>query len=145
MKKIVAQLLKNFLVVAFLVTALLVIGPRSAQAGTGGLSVFDISPASGTAAFLVDSGAGQLFDVFIPSGTTGNFAVCYDSASASGFTPATPTAGTTTAPQLALVYVGSVPYNSSFPTRSVPIKYTNGLVCGQGSALSTKIYYSAGD
>lgn len=131
----------------------LAFGPKPAYAGSG-TTVYSITPSTQITFQQIATGSGSLYNIMMATATTGDFVLCYDSASTSGYTM-TVTRGLsldgTTTSSLIEVFASTVTMPSSVVLANIdaqnyggnwlPISFTNGLVCGQSAANRTKIYY----
>lgn len=112
------------------------VGPKPAFAGSAPnvSSLYNLTVSS-----LVATGPGTLFNISIATGAVGDQAVCFDSASASGFQTSAPSS-TYTVTELLRVTVQTSTWTPSVPyAPGVPANFNNGLVCIQSAADRTLI------
>ncbi len=144
------SIIKKLAVLLALAAGLCVSAPAFAAVPSSSVSSYQIGPSTGTGTYvLVVAGSGWLYDVHLTSGTVGDYAVCYDSASVTGYSGVA-FAGTTTAPLLADVFVSSVPVSGvtgpfspidSSGGRIPTVGYGNGIVCVKNNSDWANIYY----
>jgi len=94
---------------------------------------------SGTSSTLLAVGPGTLFNIVIASGAAGEYAVCYDSASASGIT--TTLFPSASVPEIARVFVAASNTTTGLPSPAHLYNFTNGLACIQSVAERTQVYW----
>ena len=115
---------------------LAVAGLLGSNAHAGGAAVCELGASSGTAVVLCTAAQSTLYNIMIDSGAAGDFAVCYDSASTSGWTAGLSQDGNSNAPRLASVSVTATNTTTALPA-SVPIharNAANGIVCTKSAA-----------
>lgn len=134
--------MKKYLVVALLLAGVC-LAPNKSHAAA---PIVDTLYSSGTASKLIVGGAGSLFAIHITSGAAGDYAVCYDTGSASGIT--TTLGGSTAVPELLRVFVSTggalspgIPGQGVNPPGVPIVSFTNGLGCIQSAPNRTNIYF----
>lgn len=129
--------MKKIILGALVLGAFLLAKPTQAAAP-------NVYNSTSTIFYTVATGPGSLFSIHITSGAAGDYAVCYDSAAATGFTGTT--IGTLAYPELMRVFVSSAvasvtPGSGAMPPAVPVVIFNTGLVCGQNVANRTNIYY----
>jgi hypothetical protein len=131
---------KIMLAAVFLIATLCI--PRHAWA-VGGTGFAEIGFSTGTTPVLIKATAGTLFNIVASSEQAAGFTVCYDSASALGYTAATDSDGTATAPQIAELFAQAASNTFGLPIHvwQQSMNFTNGLVCIRKNVGHAKIYF----